>query len=104
MMTLLLALQTAGPEAEPAAAVAHEGPSEILMHHVLDQHLAHVVIGPFDLGPTKHLLFFMAVGILLLALMRWALASYRGGIPRSATRWRRRTSGTGRDASSLPCS
>jgi len=52
------------------------------MHHVLDQHLAHVVIGPFDLGPTKHLLFFMAVGILLLALMRWALASYRGGIPR----------------------
>ena len=82
MMTLLLALQAAGPEAEPAAAVAHEGPSEILMHHVLDQHLAHVVIGPFDLGPTKHLLFFIAVGLLVLAVMRWALASYRGGIPR----------------------
>jgi F-type H+-transporting ATPase subunit a len=80
MMTLLLALQTAGPEAE--AAATHEGPSEILMHHVLDQHLAHVVIGPFDLGPTKHLVFFMAVGLLLLAAMRWALASYRGGIPR----------------------
>lgn len=82
MMTLLLALQTAGPEAKAAAAGAHEGPSEILMHHVLDQHLAHVVIGPFDLGPTKHLVFFMAVGLLLLAVMRWALASYRGGIPR----------------------
>jgi F-type H+-transporting ATPase subunit a len=82
MMSLLLALQAAGVEAEPAAAGAHEGPSEILMHHVLDQRLAHVVIGPLDLGPTKHLFFFLVVGLLLVGLLRWALASYRGGIPR----------------------
>jgi F-type H+-transporting ATPase subunit a len=81
MMNLLLALQAVGQEAEPAAAGAHEGPSEILMHHVLDQRLAHVVIGPLDLGPTKHLFFFLVVGILLVGLMRWTLASYRGGIP-----------------------
>ncbi len=81
MMALLLALLATGPE-ETVAASAHEGPSAILMHHVLDQRLAHVMIGPLDLGPTKHLLFFMAVGLLVVALMRWALASYRGGIPR----------------------
>jgi F-type H+-transporting ATPase subunit a len=82
MMTLLLALLVAGPETEPAAAGAHEGPSAVLMHHVLDQRLAHVVIGPLDLGPTKHLLFFLAVGLLVVAVTRWALASYRDGIPR----------------------
>ena len=74
MRLLLLALATAGEGAEPAAQ-GHASPSEILMHHVLDKPLGHLVIGPLDLGPTKHLLFFLAAALLVFALIRWALAS-----------------------------
>jgi F-type H+-transporting ATPase subunit a len=76
---LLLALAPAGEAAEPAA---ENHATQILMHHVLDRPLGHLVIGPLDLGPTKHLLFFLVAGLLVFALIRWALASYREGIPR----------------------
>jgi F-type H+-transporting ATPase subunit a len=82
MTAPLLALLTAGTETEGAAAGAHEGPAEILMHHVLDVRLGDVVVGSLNLGPTRHLLFFLAVGLLVLGLLRWTLASYRGTIPR----------------------
>jgi len=76
---LLAAVEGAG--AAPAGA-GHEGPAEILMHHVLDQRLGHFYVGPFDLAPTKHLLFFVAAALLLLVVIRMALRGYQQGVPR----------------------
>jgi hypothetical protein len=58
---------------------AEEGPSEILMHHVLDQPFA-----PFgvSLGPSKHLVFFVIAGGLVILLAQLARRSYAaGGVP-----------------------
>jgi F-type H+-transporting ATPase subunit a len=64
------------------AAEGHEGPSEILMHHVTDQSLGY----GFDLGPlrleiTKHLVFFVLASAIVLIVVRLAIRSYREGIP-----------------------
>ena len=70
------------PAAHGAAADAGEhgeGPSEILMHHVLDQPFA-----PFGiyLGPSKHLAFFVLAALIVILLARLARRSYRaGGVP-----------------------
>jgi F-type H+-transporting ATPase subunit a len=80
MSPALFGFLTAAGEGE--AGGGHEGPAAILMHHVLDQPLGEVVIGPLNLGPTKHLVYFVAVGFVLMALMKWVRASYQGGIPR----------------------
>jgi F-type H+-transporting ATPase subunit a len=61
------------PGASPAPAEAH-GPAEVLMHHVLDQ--------PFFGLPSKHLTFFVLASLLVFLLARWAISSYRSGIPR----------------------
>jgi F-type H+-transporting ATPase subunit a len=70
---------------EPAAA-AHEedhGPAAILMHHVTDARLGHLQVGPFDLGPTKHLLFMGGVLLLLLLLAALARRGYsKDRVPR----------------------
>jgi F-type H+-transporting ATPase subunit a len=71
-------------QASPAGheAEGHEGPSEILMHHVMDR-----PIGPaFDLGPlhlqlTRHLAFFLVAAAVVLVIARLAIRSYREGIP-----------------------
>ena len=62
-------------------AEGHEGPAEILMHHVTDARYGHLMVGPLDLGPTKHLVFFVAAGAVVLILVRLAIRSYRQGIP-----------------------
>ena len=51
------------------------------MHHVLDHQWGHLMVGPVDLGPTKHLLFFAAGAALLLLILRMAISSYRQGVP-----------------------
>jgi F-type H+-transporting ATPase subunit a len=78
MMVLAAALLLLGaPEAhEPAH---EEGPSEILMHHVLDQPFA-----PFGLplGPSKHLAFFVLAALLVILIAQLARRGYRaGGVP-----------------------
>lgn len=67
---------TGGHEAE-----GHGGPAEILMHHVTDARYGHLVFGPLDLGPTKHLIFFVLAAVIVLIVVRLAIRSYREGIP-----------------------
>jgi F-type H+-transporting ATPase subunit a len=89
-LALAAALASPSPPAHeppPAAAAAehateaHGGPAEILMHHVTDARYGHLVVGPLDLGPTKHLLFFVLAAAIVLVIVRLAIRSYRDGIP-----------------------
>lgn len=85
MMQLLpaLALLATDPHAPEHAAAAHEAaphtaaghdPASVLMHHVLDQ--------PFLGLPSKHLVFFVLVAVLLLVLVRLAIRGYdKKGVP-----------------------
>jgi F-type H+-transporting ATPase subunit a len=50
--------------------------ASIILHHVTDEQMGHLEIGPFDLGPTRHLLYFAGAGLLVLALLRVAIYSY----------------------------
>jgi F-type H+-transporting ATPase subunit a len=83
MSALALLLATAA--AEPQAAT-HQGaaqdPAAIMMHHVVDERWGHLMVGPLDFGPTKHLAFFLGAALLLLVLIRLALRGYQGGVPR----------------------
>ena len=83
-----LALLAAEPPAQGAAAhgaaeaaVSQPGPAEILMHHVVDARWGDLVIGPVNLGPTKHLLFFGVAAALVIVVIRLAMRSYQKGIP-----------------------
>lgn len=83
------------PAAEPAAVAGHEspapgaeaaggeahGPAEILMHHVVDIRLGHLYLGGLDLGPTKHLFFFMGAAALVIVIARVSLRGYTNGVP-----------------------
>jgi F-type H+-transporting ATPase subunit a len=75
------ATAAAEPGGEGHQAEGHEGPSEILMHHVTDARYGHLVVGPLDLGPTKHLAFFVLAAAVVLVIVRLAIRSYREGIP-----------------------
>ena len=74
--------QPAAPGEQGAVEEEHaeeHGPSEILMHHVTDQPFA-----PFgvNMGPSKHLVFFLVAAALVILLAQLARRSYRtGGIP-----------------------
>jgi F-type H+-transporting ATPase subunit a len=94
MSPLLALLQAAAQHAteSPAAEVAQgaaghgsvaaAGPAEILMHHVVDQQWGNLLVGPLNLGLTKHLVFFLVTATLVLLIMRWVRASYlQGGLP-----------------------
>jgi F-type H+-transporting ATPase subunit a len=72
-------------EGGQAAPAGHGGPAEILMHHVVDQRWGHFFLGPLDLGPTKHLVFFAVAASLLLLLIRMTLRGYRSGVPSGMT-------------------
>jgi F-type H+-transporting ATPase subunit a len=64
------------------ATEGHEGPSEILMHHVTDHSLGYAfALGPFRLEITKHLVFFVLASAIVLIVVRLAIRSYRDGIP-----------------------
>jgi F-type H+-transporting ATPase subunit a len=73
---------TPGP-GEHAVAPAHEAPgvADVLMHHVVDVPLGHLVIGGLDLGPTKHLVFFGLAALLVIVLVQISLRGYRDGVP-----------------------
>ena len=72
----------AGPSHEPAAegqaatghpeaAPEHGGAAASLMHHVVDARFDDLMVGGINLGPTKHLLFFvMAAAVALAWLLR----------------------------------
>jgi F-type H+-transporting ATPase subunit a len=103
--TLLLAAALAGqapPAHEPAPAPAaveqasaehgaegagheaegHEGPSEILMHHVTDRPIGRAfAVGPFHFQLTRHLAFFVLASAVVLIIVRLAIRSYRENIP-----------------------
>jgi F-type H+-transporting ATPase subunit a len=60
-------------------AVDHDDPSTILMHHVLDQPFA-----PFgvNMGPSKHLVFFLIAAAVVILVAQMARRSYAtGGVP-----------------------
>jgi F-type H+-transporting ATPase subunit a len=63
---------------EPAAAghAEEHGPSEILMHHVTDQPFAPFGI---NMGPSKHLVFFVGAAAVVIVLAQLARRSYRAG-------------------------
>jgi F-type H+-transporting ATPase subunit a len=63
------------------AAEGHEGPSEILMHHVTDQPLGGFDLGPVRVEITKHLVFLVLASAIVLIVVRLAIRSYREGIP-----------------------
>lgn len=67
--------------AEGHATEDHGGPAEILMHHVTDARYGNLEVGPLDLGPTKHLVFFAVAAAIVLVIVRLAIRSYREGIP-----------------------
>ena len=67
--------------AEAPAGGGHDGPAEILMHHVVDIRYGNLWIGGLNLGPTKHMLFFGIAALIVIVLARLAIRSYRSGIP-----------------------
>jgi F-type H+-transporting ATPase subunit a len=74
----------AAPAAEAHAAPAaegHGGPAEILMHHVLDARYHHLYLFGVDVGPTKHLYFFLGAAAIVILIVRLALSRYRNGLP-----------------------
>jgi F-type H+-transporting ATPase subunit a len=64
-----------------AAEEEEHGVADVLMHHVLDASLGHLVIGGVDLGPTKHLLFFVIAAALVIGIVQLSLRGYREGVP-----------------------
>lgn len=72
----LAAVEEAQTHAPAAAEAGHQaaehavehGPAQVLMHHVLDQ--------PFHGFPSKHLLFFGIVAVLVIVIVRLALRQY----------------------------
>ena len=71
----------AAPAAHAAPDAGHaESPSDVLMHHVLDQPFAPFGI---DLGPSKHLVFFLLAAAIVILVSQLARRSYaQGGVPR----------------------
>ena len=65
------------PEGEHAAVAEHaaeaHGPSDILMHHVLDQEFFGI--------PSKHMVYFALAALLVLLVTRLAIHGYREGMP-----------------------
>lgn len=65
------------PASAPSPTGAPEGPldiAEVLFHEVLDR--------PFLGLPSRHLVFFVLAGLVVLVVARLALRGYRDGVPR----------------------
>jgi F-type H+-transporting ATPase subunit a len=74
---LPLLLEAAATEGGKAAEIPHAGPAEVLMHHVLDVRYGDLFIGGINVGPTKHMMFFVIVALLVLTIVRLAIRGYR---------------------------
>jgi F-type H+-transporting ATPase subunit a len=68
-------------KAAEGAAEHHGGIGEILMHHVVDERIADLYLFGVNLGPTKHLKWFVIVALIVLGLIRLAIWQYRKGVP-----------------------
>jgi F-type H+-transporting ATPase subunit a len=67
------------PHAAEGGHAAH-GPSEIMMHHVVD-HPITIIPGVLEFQ-SRHLVFFVFAAVLVLILVRLAIRSYKkGGVP-----------------------
>jgi F-type H+-transporting ATPase subunit a len=77
MSALVPFLLAAAPEGKAAAEGGHGGPAEVLMHHVLDVQYGDLILGGINVGPTKHLMFFVIVALLVLTIARLAIRGYR---------------------------
>ena len=87
-------LAAAPPQASPPEGVApeashgveesggHDGPAEVLMHHVVDVRYQDLYVFGLNVGPTKHLLFFGAAALVVIVVIRLAMRSYRERVPR----------------------
>ena len=74
-------LAAAPPPAEGEAGAHHGGPAEILMHHVVDLRYGDLYLFGLNMGPTRHLAFFVAAALIVLVLVRLAMRSYRQRVP-----------------------
>jgi F-type H+-transporting ATPase subunit a len=73
---------TQGAAQAPGHEGAH-GPAQILMHHVSDEHWLDIHLGGLVIPITKHVVFMAGGCLVVLLLLRIAIASYRGGrVPR----------------------
>jgi len=83
----LLALAIQEPAAHEAVEAGaegaghHEGIAEILMHHVVNERYGDVFLFGLNVGPSKHLLWFVIAAALVLALVRLAIWTYKKNIP-----------------------
>ena len=77
---VLLAQAVEGhPPAEKAAegAAEHEDIAEILMHHVVDHRYGDLYLFGVNVGPSRHLLWFLIAAAVVLIVVRLAMRSYR---------------------------
>jgi F-type H+-transporting ATPase subunit a len=74
---LPLLLEAAAAEGAKPAEGGDGGPAEVLMHHVLDVQYGDLIIGGVNVGPTKHMMFFLIVALLVLTIVRLAIRGYR---------------------------
>ena len=81
-MTLLPMVSAVASEAAHGSAPAAPGPSEIIMHHILDVRYGHIVVGGLDFGPTRHLLYFGIAAAVVVVAIRIALRGYDRGLPK----------------------
>jgi F-type H+-transporting ATPase subunit a len=81
-MTLLPMVCAVASEAAHGSAPAAPGPSEIIMHHILDVRYGHIFVGDLDFGPTKHLLYFGIAAAVVVVAIRIALRGYDRGLPK----------------------
>lgn len=76
--------QSSAPVTEHAAAgteeAGHEGPAQVLMHHVMDE-ANYRPLGLPIAFPSKHMFFLLVVMALVFVVARLALASYKDGAP-----------------------
>jgi F-type H+-transporting ATPase subunit a len=70
-------------KAAEGAAEHHASIADILMHHVVDQRYGDLYLFGVNVGPSKHLLWFVIAAAVVLVIVRLAMRSYRkDGVPR----------------------
>jgi F-type H+-transporting ATPase subunit a len=81
-MTSWTTISESASDAAHGAAQAAPGPSEIIMHHILDIRYGHFYAFGLDFGPTRHLLYFGVAAAAVVLAIRIGLRGYRRGLPK----------------------
>ena len=71
----------AQPTAGEHAEAEHAGPAGHLMHHIADERYGDLSVGGLNLGPTKHLAFFVFAAGIVLLWIRLAVRNYKDQLP-----------------------